>query len=157
MDITDAAGFPDSTHIESASPHELSCWKRPPFTQYAPGRIIGEKCLRQRWNWWTVLGWARNRCDCPASQKGASTNHQDGRNLCRYYRRWRVDRMFAWFQNFRRLVLRWQYHAYNFRGLLQLGCSIILLRLFWDDFKFLCESKATLRVKFRNWIIRKQK
>jgi len=23
MDITDAAGFPDSTHIESASPHEV--------------------------------------------------------------------------------------------------------------------------------------
>lgn len=55
---------------------------------------------------------------------------QDGRKLRRYRRRWKVERLFAWLQNFRHLVVRYEYHVENFLALLQLGCSIILFRLF---------------------------
>jgi len=55
---------------------------------------------------------------------------QDGRKLRPYRRRWKVERLFAWLQNFRRLVVRYEYHADNFLGMLLLGCSIILLRFF---------------------------
>ena len=34
---------------------------------------------------------------------------QDGRPLRRYRRRWKVERLFAWMQNYRRLVTRWEY------------------------------------------------
>jgi transposase len=53
---------------------------------------------------------------------------QDGRELRRYCRRWKIERLFAWLHNFRRLVSRWEYHESNFLGMLQLGCLIILLR-----------------------------
>lgn len=53
---------------------------------------------------------------------------QDGRPLRRYRRRWRVERLNAWLQNFRRLVTRYEYHAENFLGFVQLGCIVILLR-----------------------------
>jgi transposase len=53
---------------------------------------------------------------------------QDGRILRRYKRRWKVERFFAWLQNFRRLVNRWEYKAENFLGMLRLGCIKILLR-----------------------------
>jgi len=53
---------------------------------------------------------------------------QDGRPLRRYRRRWRIERLFAWLQNFRRLVTRYEYHAENFLGFVQLGCIVILLR-----------------------------
>jgi transposase len=53
---------------------------------------------------------------------------QDGRELRRYCRRWKIERLFAWLHNFRRLVSRWEYHQTNFLGMLQLGCLIILLR-----------------------------
>jgi transposase len=53
---------------------------------------------------------------------------QDGRVLRRYRRRWKVDRMFAWLQNFRRLVVRYEYHLKNFLAMVQLGCIVILLR-----------------------------
>jgi len=53
---------------------------------------------------------------------------QDGRALRRYRKRWKVERLFAWFQNFRRLVVRYEYHLQNFLGMVQLGCIIILLR-----------------------------
>jgi hypothetical protein len=39
---------------------------------------------------------------------------QDGRKLRRYKRRWKVERLFAWLQNFRRLVVRYERHADNF-------------------------------------------
>ena len=55
---------------------------------------------------------------------------QDGRKLRRYKRRWKIERLFAWLQNFRRLVVRYEHHAENFLAMVQLGCIIILLRQF---------------------------
>jgi transposase len=53
---------------------------------------------------------------------------QDGRPLRRYHRRYKVERLFAWLQNFRRLVVRYEYHLENFLGFVHLGCILILLR-----------------------------
>jgi transposase len=53
---------------------------------------------------------------------------QDGRQLRRYRRRWKVERLFAWMHNFRRLVTRWEYKIENFLGFAQLGCILILMR-----------------------------
>lgn len=53
---------------------------------------------------------------------------QDGRPLRRYQRRWKIERLFAWLQNFRRLVVRYEYHLDNFLAMIQLGCILILLR-----------------------------
>jgi transposase len=39
---------------------------------------------------------------------------QDGRPLRRYRRRWKIERLFVWFQNFRRLVVRYERYAENF-------------------------------------------
>jgi transposase len=53
---------------------------------------------------------------------------QDGRSLRRYRRRWRVERLFAWLHHFRRLVIRWEYHAENFLGMVRLGSIKLLLK-----------------------------
>jgi transposase len=53
---------------------------------------------------------------------------QDGRPLRRYNHRWKVERLFAWLQNFRRILVRYEYHAENYLDLVQLGCTMILLR-----------------------------
>jgi len=53
---------------------------------------------------------------------------QDGRNLRRYKRRWTVERTISWFQNFRRLCIRYEKSTTLFQGFLHLGCSIILLK-----------------------------
>ena len=36
--------------------------------------------------------------------------------------------LFAWLQNFRRLLVRYERYAENFLGMLHLGCCLILLR-----------------------------
>ena len=53
---------------------------------------------------------------------------QDGRPLRRYKRRWKVERFFAWLHNFRRTVVRYEYHTENFLAFLHLACIIIPLR-----------------------------
>jgi transposase len=56
---------------------------------------------------------------------------QDGRCLRRYKRRWKVERLFAWLQNFRRILVRYEYHDENYLGFVHLGCMLILLRAYF--------------------------
>jgi transposase len=53
---------------------------------------------------------------------------QDGGPLRRYKHRWKIERLFAWLQNFHRILVRYEYHAENYLGFVQLECMMILLR-----------------------------
>lgn len=57
-----------------------------------------------------------------------SRRKQDGRPLRRYRRRWKVERLFAWLKQFRRIATRWERKSQNYLGFLHLGCAVILLR-----------------------------
>jgi transposase len=48
--------------------------------------------------------------------------------LRRYRRRWKIERLFAWLQNYRHLTVRWEYRLDNFLGMLHLACALILMR-----------------------------
>ncbi len=61
-----------------------------------------------------------------SNRKKAKT--QDGRKLRRYRRRWKIERLFAWLQNFRRILVRHERFAENYLAFVQPGCLIILLR-----------------------------
>ena len=53
---------------------------------------------------------------------------QDGRGLRRYKRRWKVERLFAWLQNYRRRIPRFEYYVKNFLALLKLAAFMILAK-----------------------------
>lgn len=53
---------------------------------------------------------------------------QDGRKLRRYKRRFIVERTISWFQNFRRLCIRWEKSTKLFQGFLHFGYTFLLLR-----------------------------
>src|SRR5262249_12332854 len=55
---------------------------------------------------------------------------QDRRRLSRYMRRWLIERFFAWIQWQRRILIRWESHAHNFLGFVQLACLVILFKQF---------------------------
>ena len=133
MAIADAAGFPVAAHVESASPHEVKLVEATidsGFTQYAPDRLIGDKAHDSDGLDIQLLEDRKIELIAPHKQNRKKAPTQDKRKLRRYRRRWKVERLFAWMQNFRRLVVRYEYHVDNFRALVQLGFSIILLRLF---------------------------
>jgi transposase len=131
MAIADRHGLPVACSIASASPHEtklVEATVQQRFTQAKPERMIGDRAydcdpldqrLRQKY---------RIRLIAPHKYNRRRKNTQDGRELRRYCRRWKIERLFAWLHNFRRSVSRWEYHEANFLGMLQLGCLVILLR-----------------------------
>jgi transposase len=55
---------------------------------------------------------------------------QDGRVLRRYKRRWNVERLFAWLQNFRRVATRFDRKIENYLGFVHLASILILLRCY---------------------------
>lgn len=129
MAVVDGNGLPVGVRIESASPHEVTLLEPTldsVVTARDPERIIGDKAydsdaLDARLE-------AERGIQLIAPNRRNRFKSQDGRPLRRYRRRWKVERLFAWLQNFRRLVTRWEYHADNFLGFVQLGCIVILLR-----------------------------
>ena len=133
MAIADAGGVPVAAHIESASPHEVTLVEATidsTFTEYAPDRLIGDKAYDSDGLDERLADERGIEMIAPHRKNRRQQSTQDGRKLRRYKRRWKVERLFSWLQNYRRLVVRYEYHDENFLGFLLLGCSILLLRLF---------------------------
>ena len=129
MAIAAGNSIPVAVTIDSASPHECKLVDETlaaSFLDELAARLIGDKAYdsdpldRHLEEEYGVEMIAPNR------QNRSQT--QDGRPLRRYKRRWVVERLFAWLQWFRRLVMRYEFHAENFLGMVQLGCMKIMLR-----------------------------
>src|SRR5271157_4296491 len=126
-----AAGnsLPLAVSVQSASPAECQLVEEVlagSFLDQLPARLIGDKAydsdgLDQQLK--TEYG-----IELIAPNRGRRSKTQDGRQLRRYRRRWKVERLFAWMHNFRRLVTRWEYHIENFLGFVHLACLQMLIR-----------------------------
>lgn len=131
MILSEAHGYPIAAAIASASPHEVTLVDTTlelRFLRELPERILGDRAydsdpLDRRLATRGIEMIAPNR-------SSRRTRTQDGRPLRRYRRRWKVERVFAWLHNFRRIVTRWDYKAENYLAFVQLGCICILLRAF---------------------------
>ena len=99
------------------------------FVADVPERLIGDKAYDSDGLDEQVFNQFGTEIIAPHKQNRRSENKtQDGRQLRRFKRRWKVERLFAWLYNFRRLVVRYEFHAENYLGLVQLACVVILLR-----------------------------
>jgi transposase len=99
------------------------------FVDELPPRVIGDRAWDSKKHEVSLAERRELELIAPKRQgQNPSRRKQDGRKLRRAKRRWMVERLFAWLQNFRRLVTRWEHKAENFLGFLQLGCVVILLR-----------------------------
>ena len=126
-------GLPLAVRTECAPPHAVPLVAAPLAARLVaalPARLIGARaydsaplaaCLRE-WGIDLIAPHRPNRKKPPT---------QAGRSLRRYKRRWKVERLFAWLGNFRRLVVRYEYQAANYLGFVQLACIVILLRQYF--------------------------
>ncbi len=133
MAIADACGLPVAIDIQSASPHEIKLVEatiKSRFIKRSPKRMIGDKAYDSDPVDQRLLKEHGTELIAPHKANRKRPKTQDGRALRRYKRRWKVERFFAWLHNFRRLVVRYEYYAQNFLGMLRLACVIILLRYF---------------------------
>ncbi len=130
MAIADGHGLPIAARIESASPHETKLVKgtiEALFTKETPSLVVGDMAYDSA-PLDAELEAVGIELVAPHKSNRVRKKTQDGRTLRRYRKRWKIERVFAWLQNFRRLVNRWEYHAENFLGMVHLGCIKILLR-----------------------------
>ena len=129
MAVADAAGLPVAVCMESATPHEVTLVQQTLaeiFVAEPLERLIGDNAYDS------------DRLDQDLAESGVEmiaphrsnrkNRTQDGRALRRYSRRWKIERLFAWLQNYRRLIVRWEHRHENFLGMLHLACALILMR-----------------------------
>jgi transposase len=130
MAIGDGHGLPLAIHVASASPYETTLVEatlQARFLPDLPERLIGDRAYdndaldRHLLETYGIELIARH-----GPQRVNFT--QDGRVARRVRRRWKIERLFAWFHNYRRVVTRWERHAANFLGMIHLASAVILLR-----------------------------
>ena len=130
MGIADGHGLPLALRAESASPAEVTLVEATLDERAVadvPERLIGDKAYdsdgldkKLMENYGTEM--------IAPNKVNRRVKTQDGRPLRRFARRWKIERLFAWLFNFRRLVVRYEYHAENFQGFIHLAAAVILLR-----------------------------
>ena len=132
MAIGDSHGLPIAICTASASPAEVKLVAQTVENKFVTGRpeqLIGDKAydsdkldeqMMEQFGTEMIAPHRRSR--------RVDRKTQDGRPMRRYCRRWKIERLFAWLFNFRRLVVRYEYHIENFIGFVNLACAIILLR-----------------------------
>jgi transposase len=129
MAVADCHGLPVAVCVESATPQEVKLATSTIIQMVvpeAPPNLIGDNAydsdkldtaLRQ-YGIELIAPHRRNR----------RNRTQDLHRLRRYRRRWKIEGLLAWLQNFQRLVVRYERYAENFLGMLYLGFCLILLR-----------------------------
>lgn len=129
MALVDAHGLPLALRVEPANPGEVTLVEptlAARFVPEPPQRLIGDKAydsdgLDQRL--------AAQGIEVIAPNRRNRRKTQDGRKLRRYRRRWKVERLFAWADNFRRLVVRYDFYRETHQGFWHLAALLILLRI----------------------------
>jgi transposase len=131
MALADASGLPLAVHAASASPHELTLVEEATLAASCAGeepeRLIGDRAYDSD-PLDGALGERGIEMIAPHRRNRKKRKTQDGRKLRRYKRRWKIERLFAWLSNFRRLVVRYERRVDNYLGFVKLGCIVILLR-----------------------------
>ena len=133
MAVADGAGFPVAISVGSASPHEVrlveeTLEKR--LIEAKPERLIGDKAydsdpldLRLAEQGIMLIAPHKNNRKKPKTQ--------DGRALRRYRRRWKGERLFAWLQNYRRILVRYERFLENYLAFVQLACILIFVKTYF--------------------------
>jgi transposase len=136
--VADGEGVPLGLCVESASPHESKLVevtlddvnvprrdrRRSPrkVTRLIYDRAADSDPLRKR------LAERGVELICPHRVNRTKPKLQDGRKLRRYRRRWKIERTFAWLQNYRRLAIRYERKPQIFQAFVHIACLLITLK-----------------------------
>jgi transposase len=139
MVVVDGQGVPLGKQLYSASPNEVRLAEetlasirvtrqhRGGRPRQKPQRVIADRAydsdpLRAR------LAARGIELIAPHRWNRSKPRTQDGRSLRRYKRRWKAERTFAWFGNFRRLVVRYDRSDSIYEAFFHIACFMITLR-----------------------------
>ncbi len=130
MALADRSGLPVAVLTASASPHEVTLVKETlgaSFVSEKPERLIGDRAYDSD-QLDVALDAFGFEVIAPHRRNRKKPKTQDGRKLRRYKRRWKIERLFAWLGNFRRLLVRHERHLCTFRAFFLVAFMVVLLR-----------------------------
>lgn len=130
MVIADASGLPLALHTDSAGPQEVTLVQATLdeiVTVGQPRRIIGDRAYDSD-PLDNALAAQGIEMIAPHRRNRKRKATQDGRPLRRYRRRWKIERLFAWLNTFKRTMARWDRFHQHFTAFVHLAFSMILLR-----------------------------
>lgn len=151
MVLVDARGMPVTVTTGSASPHESTLVQGLfafMLSNDTPTRIIGDKAYDSD-ALDEDLDDERMELIAPHRKSRKPENAtQDGRPLRRYRRRWKVERTISWFQNFRRLCIRYESRRNSSKASSTAAARSSSRNRFTD--KLWC-SKGTRNIRTAHW------
>ncbi len=137
MVVVDGQGVPLGVQLVSASPAEvtlaestlqkISVPQRRGRPRQRPLRVVADRAYDSDALRWRLLQRGMVLI-CPHRRGRRKPSRNDGRELRRYRKRWKVERTFAWLGNFRRLLVRHDHHLEIYQAFFHLACLIITLR-----------------------------
>ena len=133
MAVADGAGFPVALSVGSASPHEVKLVEETLgelLVDELPERLIGDRAYDSDPLDARLLELGVHLI-APHRRNRVRPKTQDGRELRRYRRRWKVERLFAWLHNFRRVLVRYDRFLENYLAFVHLACIVIFLRTYF--------------------------
>ena len=130
MAIANASDLPLAVHTDAASSHEVALVEAAvdeTVTEGLSERLIGDRAYDSN-----PLD-AKLAADgieliAPHKRNRIRPATQNGRKLRRYQRHRKIERLFAWLNKYRRILIRWEHDHQRFAGFVHLACSMILLR-----------------------------
>lgn len=138
MVVVDGKGIPLGSKLESASPGEVTLAEStletisvprggPGRPRKRPLRVIADKAYDSDPLRWRLL--QRGMALISPHRDGRKKpSLNDGRELRRYRKRYKIERTFAWLGNFRRLLVRHDRNIKMYEAFFHLACLIITLR-----------------------------
>ncbi len=72
----------------------------------------------------------RRHTNAPSPLAVHCGSHPNGRTPCRYCRHGKIERLWAWLENYRRIKVRHECYAENYHGIVLFGCLPILARAY---------------------------
>lgn len=138
MVVVDGQGIPLGSKLESASPGEVTLAEPtlekisvprggPGRPRKRPLRVIADKGYDSDPLRWSLLQKGIVLIS-PHRDGRQKPSLNDGRELRRYRKRYKVERTFAWLGNFRRLLVRYDHDIKMYEAFFHVACLIITLR-----------------------------
>ena len=138
MVVVDGEGIPLGSKLESASPGEVTLAEPtlqrirvprggPGRPRQRPLRVVADKAYDSDPLRWRLL--KRGIVLISPHRRGRKKpSLNDGRELRRYRKRYKVERTFAWLGNYRRLLIRYDHDIKMYEAFFHLACLVITLR-----------------------------
>ena len=138
MLATDGSGIPLALKLSSASTSEynlifptldtISINKRPNHPIRKPKILIADKGYDAKWVREELRSRGITSYIPKRRKKGEADEPKYNQRIKPFYKtRWIVERTFAWFNNFRRLVTRWERLTTTYSGFFHLACAVLCL------------------------------